>query len=60
MIKHPLAKKYSFWLSSTKDTKVDMSNYEETLKKIASFDSVEDFWGIYQHMVRPEALPEGT
>ena len=47
MATHQLARKYSFWLSSTKDTKVDMSNYEETLKKIGTFETVEDFWAIY-------------
>ena len=35
-------------------------NYEENINQICAFRTVEDFWGYYQHMVRPEQLPTGT
>ncbi|KAI8598336.1 translation initiation factor eIF 4e-like domain-containing protein [Dissophora ornata] len=32
-------------------------NYESSMKKIATFGSVEDFWAVYSHLKRPHELP---
>ena len=34
-----------------------ITNYEENMKKIATFSSVEDFWAVYGHLKRPSDLP---
>ena len=63
--KTKLSRTFTFWFSFSQiKTGVDASkksnvDYESAMKKIANFDTVEDFWGYYQHMVRPEQLPAG-
>ncbi len=36
-----------------------MEEFEDNLKPIGSFNTAEEFWGIYQHMKRPNTLPRG-
>lgn len=31
-------------------------NYDQNLKIVASFDSVQSFWDVYSHLVRPNDL----
>eukprot|EP00745_Piridium_sociabile_P001004 TRINITY_DN106317_c0_g1_i1.p1 TRINITY_DN106317_c0_g1~~TRINITY_DN106317_c0_g1_i1.p1 ORF type:complete len:231 (+),score=52.34 TRINITY_DN106317_c0_g1_i1:67-693(+) len=47
---HPLQFNYSIWFSrrSPKTT-----TYDQSLKFIDSFASVEQFWAVYSHLVRP-------
>jgi translation initiation factor 4E len=33
-------------------------NFNENLKNVITFDTVEDFWSIYSHIVRPDKMPE--
>lgn len=64
-----LARPFVFWFSFFKQSlawkQPGASNvstglkYEENINKICTFNTVEDFWGYYQHMVRPEQLPIG-
>lgn len=53
-----LSRTYTFWFLSERS--VNRESYTEQVKKIGSFSTVEDFWKFYQHMVRPDKLPEGT
>ena len=55
--------KFTFWyrivdISLLKDKKGE-SQYANTVKKIADFDNVNDFWKIFQHMKKPENLQSG-
>ena len=55
--------KFTFWyrivdISLLKDKKGE-SQYANTVKKIADFDNVNDFWKIFQHMKKPEHLKNG-
>ena len=55
--------KFTFWyrivdISLLKDKKGE-SQYANTVKKIAYFDNVNDFWKIFQHMKKPENLQSG-
>ena len=58
-----LSRSFSFWFSFFKQslTKAQKDNvaYEDTIKNICTFNTVEEFWGYYQHMIRPEQLPVG-
>ena len=51
---------YTFWFTFFKKTKdKQLEEFEDNLKKIGDFSTAEEFWGIYEHMKRPEALPRG-
>jgi len=51
---HPLQFVYTFWFSRrTPGKTTSASNYNQNLKRIGSFASVEQFWQFYAHMVHP-------
>jgi translation initiation factor 4E len=55
-----LLNEYTLWFTFFKkpqDRQVD--EFEDNLKEIGSFGTAEEFWGIYQHMKRPNGLPRG-
>ena len=57
-----LPEKFSFYYRISDNSLLgNMGNlqYESTVKKIADFDTVEDFWKILQHMKKPEHLKNG-
>jgi len=52
---HPLQCGFSFWYLQRKaDTGAD--NYEQAIKKLATFNTVEAFWACYSHLQRPGDL----
>ncbi|KAJ8310357.1 hypothetical protein KUTeg_012222 [Tegillarca granosa] len=54
---HPLQFNYSFWFSRKSPGKQSsVANYDQNLKLIATFASVEQFWNTYSHLVRPSDL----
>lgn len=36
------------------------NKYESLIKPLATFETVEDFWAVYQHCKRPEAVETKT
>jgi translation initiation factor 4E len=52
--KTKLSRNYTFWLTINA---AETQNYEDAIKKIGTFDTVEDFWAIYQHLKRPDDIP---
>ena len=38
---------------------MDKEKYEVQVKKIAEFDTIEDFWGIFQHLRKPDSCKPG-
>ena len=38
---------------------IDKSEYVNQVKKIAEFDTIEDFWAIFQHLRKPDSSFEG-
>lgn len=44
-VKHPLMNAWTLWFTKPPTGKGD--NWNELLKEVISFDSVEEFWGIY-------------
>ncbi|CAM8927740.1 hypothetical protein QQ045_023172 [Rhodiola kirilowii] len=53
---------YTFVLWYTRKTPGvrTLTSYEDSIKKIAEFSSVEAFWVCYCHLVRPASLPSST
>ena len=56
--KQKLSHKYSFWFFITQGA-LKNNKYESKNKKIAEFDTIEDFWKIYQHIKKPDNCQEG-
>ncbi|XP_048764596.1 eukaryotic translation initiation factor 4E-like isoform X1 [Ostrea edulis] len=55
LIKHPLQNKWALWFFKNDRTKEWTAN----LKLITAFDTVEDFWGLYNHVQKASKLPSG-
>lgn len=36
------------------------TDYNDNIKALATFSTVEDFWGVYNHLKRPDDLPPVT
>ncbi|KAF9400710.1 Eukaryotic translation initiation factor 4E type 2 [Podila epigama] len=53
---HPLHFNWVFWFMHRAPGS-RILNYESSMKKIATFGSVEDFWAVYSHLRRPHELP---
>ncbi|KAG2367974.1 eukaryotic translation initiation factor 4E class II [Suillus spraguei] len=53
---HPLRNTWVFWFRQQRAPGNKITNYEEGIKKIASFSSVESFWGLQTHLSPPSAL----
>lgn len=49
-----------FWFRQQRAPGNKITNYEEGIKKIASFSSVESFWGLQTHLSPPSALVPTT
>ena len=50
--------RYCFWYKQ-KHTKTTTEDYESSIKQLASFQTVEHFWRIYNHMHRAHEVPSG-
>jgi len=65
--KTKLENKFSFWYRISDDIAqyqgpkqaLDKKIYETQVKKIHEFDTVEDFWGIFQHLRKPDSCRPG-
>ncbi|XP_013398377.1 eukaryotic translation initiation factor 4E [Lingula anatina] len=55
IIKHPLQNRWALWFFKNDKAKDWASN----LKLITSFDTVEDFWALYNHIQPASKLPSG-
>lgn len=54
---HPLQFKYTLWFSQRAPGKQTTStSYDQNLKKVCSFASVEQFWKVHSHLARPGDL----
>ncbi|KAK7702319.1 eukaryotic translation initiation factor 4E [Botryosphaeria dothidea] len=53
-VKHPLMNAWTLWFTKPPSGKGD--NWNELLKEVISFDSVEEFWGIYNNITSTSQL----
>lgn len=55
-VKHPLQSQWTLWF--TKPSTGKDINWNELLKKVITFDSVEEFWGIYNNISAASQLAQ--
>ncbi|KAF8472710.1 translation initiation factor eIF 4e-like domain-containing protein [Kalaharituber pfeilii] len=57
-VKHPLMNKWTLWFTKPTSAKGGggAENWADNLKKVVSFDSVEEFWGIYNNITKTSEL----
>ncbi|KAG2236391.1 hypothetical protein INT48_008373 [Thamnidium elegans] len=53
---HALRYGWVFWFMHRSPGE-KITNYEAAMKKIATFNTVEEFWAVYSHLRRPSDLP---
>ncbi|KAH7920387.1 eukaryotic translation initiation factor 4E class II [Leucogyrophana mollusca] len=53
---HPLRNTWVFWFRQQRAPGNKITNYEEGIKKVSSFSSVESFWSLWTHVNAPSAL----
>ncbi|KAL5122822.1 Eukaryotic translation initiation factor NCBP [Glycine soja] len=58
---HPLKQhKFVFWYTRRTPGVRNQTSYEDNIKKIVEFSTVEGFWVCYCHLARPASLPSPT
>ncbi|KAF7147784.1 hypothetical protein RHSIM_Rhsim03G0001600 [Rhododendron simsii] len=57
---HPLKHKFVFWYTRRTPGVRSQTSYEDNIKKIVDFSTVEAFWVCYCHLARPSSLPNPT
>ncbi|KXN92654.1 Eukaryotic translation initiation factor 4E type 2 [Leucoagaricus sp. SymC.cos] len=57
---HPLRNTWVFWFRQQRSPGSKNVNYEEGIKKITAFSSVESFWSLWTHLAPPSALQPTT
>lgn len=55
LIKHPLQNRWALWFFKNDKAKEWTAN----LKLVTAFDTVEDFWALYNHIQKASKLPPG-
>ncbi|KAG8532972.1 uncharacterized protein KY384_001754 [Bacidia gigantensis] len=53
-VKHPLMNEWTLWFTKPPSGKGD--NWNDLLKEVVTFDSVEEFWGIYNNITPTSEL----
>lgn len=58
---HKLQYAYALWYSRRNPGKQsNIQSYDQNLKLVGRFASVEQFWGLYSHLTRPSELTTHT
>jgi len=57
--KHPLQNAWVLWFDNP-SKRVGAKDWSQNLKKVATFDMVEDFWGIFNNIRPPSRLNAGS
>ncbi|ROT35027.1 eukaryotic translation initiation factor 4E-1 [Sodiomyces alkalinus F11] len=55
-VKHPLQNKWTLWYTKPPSGKGD--NWNDLLKEVITFDSVEEFWGVQNNVAAVSKLPQ--
>lgn len=60
-VKHPLQNRWTMWFNAPqKATKNNSGVWSSNVAEIMTFGSVEDFWGLWNHLVPPSKLQNGA
>ncbi|RPB02855.1 eukaryotic translation initiation factor 4E [Choiromyces venosus 120613-1] len=54
-VKHPLMNKWTLWYTKPPNNRGE-NNWNDLLKEVVTFDSVEEFWGIYNNIAKTSEL----
>ncbi|KAK9469533.1 translation initiation factor eIF 4e-like domain-containing protein [Lipomyces arxii] len=54
-VKHPLKHTWTLWYTKPQHNKAE---WGDSLKEVVSFDSVEEFWGVYNNVPKASDLPQ--
>ncbi|KAJ0238564.1 Eukaryotic translation initiation factor NCBP [Hirschfeldia incana] len=57
---HPLRYKFAIWYTRRTPGVRSQTSYEDNIKKIVEFSTVEGFWASYCHLARASILPNPT
>jgi len=57
--KHPLMFKWTLWFDKEPTGKDKETKWGANLKEVLDFDSVEDFWRLYNNITPPDKLEDG-
>lgn len=52
----PIQNRYCFWYMRRSKDKLSGDSYEKNIKLLGSFQTVEHFWRLYNHIIRPDDL----
>jgi len=59
--KHPLENRWTLWFDNpSKTSKQSSATWGQSLRAVYTFDSVEDFWCLYNNIVPPSRLGHGA
>ncbi|KAI8904733.1 translation initiation factor eIF 4e-like domain-containing protein [Gorgonomyces haynaldii] len=56
-VKHPLKHRWTLWFDCPSKKSMQKDQWQENLKKVITFDTVEDFWGIFNNLTNAHELP---
>ncbi|KAJ6473436.1 translation initiation factor eIF 4e-like domain-containing protein [Mycena vitilis] len=57
---HPLRNTWVFWFRQQRSPGNKILSYEEGIKRVAAFSSVESFWALHTHLASPSQLTPTT
>ncbi|CAG8499291.1 1076_t:CDS:2 [Ambispora leptoticha] len=58
-VKHPLFNAWTLWFDNP-GKKASQNTWSQNLKEMITFDSVEEFWGVYNNIVKSSDLASGS
>ncbi|KAJ3091232.1 hypothetical protein HK102_001250 [Quaeritorhiza haematococci] len=58
-VKHPLGSRWTLWFDRL-DKKATQRNWDENLRNLITFDTVEDFWAVYNNVIKASELAQGS
>jgi len=56
-VKHPLMNTWTLWFTKTPSASGPKENWADLLKEVITFDSVEEFWGIFNNISKTSEIP---
>eukprot|EP00792_Barthelona_sp_PAP020_P006012 TRINITY_DN2880_c0_g3_i1.p1 TRINITY_DN2880_c0_g3~~TRINITY_DN2880_c0_g3_i1.p1 ORF type:complete len:184 (+),score=40.17 TRINITY_DN2880_c0_g3_i1:54-605(+) len=56
---HPLCDSFKFYYTRRDTSKNSAASFKDSMQSIASFDTVERFWHVYSHLIRPDNMTNG-
>ncbi|RKP08483.1 eukaryotic translation initiation factor 4E-1 [Thamnocephalis sphaerospora] len=59
-VKHPLFSSWTLWYDHGGKRLTSAQSWEQNLKELITFDTVEDFWGVYNNIAKANELQSGA